>query len=435
MFILAGFPVAAMFRAVLFLVNAVGAPAIQEFTIYTPPVHLGPAEVHNFPVGPIALPDWVKTKYAGKPMGVVKFQLDIIRQEGDGEEVRVPLNEIYNHHTIQAIGTNETMTAVAKYWQSADPLGPHPRPHCGSGALKEDVNGNRMYFGPVGGAEYRNADVDLPKPYRAVVDSPEAFVAVLHFINNKDQGEEAWFECPCTSDRKINVTNGTVDGVVPLAFGCTKELIAEKNGDCALAWYKGGYRCCENGNYLSENPKTSAPKDTVYGKFTFRIDDFDQADRVASFQALDVTGHNGEYDIPKCDRTKDPKCIHTAEYVTYAAPDAALQAPNLPVEWVTARGHQHVGGMGMELYNEATGELLCASHPIYGTGSEAGNEQGYMVGVPPCVWGPPPLQQPPRLRAADKVRIVSRYNSTEGHYGVMGFWFMQVALVASEIIV
>eukprot|EP00665_Eupelagonemidae_sp_cell47_P005117 gene5117-4161_t len=64
---------------------------------------------------------------------------------------------------------------------------------------------------------------DLPAPYRAVVDSPEAMIAILHFINLKAQGNDSadyprLFECPCTSHRKIDAANGTVDGVVPLPF-------------------------------------------------------------------------------------------------------------------------------------------------------------------------------------------------------------------------
>jgi hypothetical protein len=301
--------------------------------------------------------------------------------------------------------------------------------------LTKDESGQRVYVGPIGGAEYRNADADLPKPYRAVVDSPEAFVAILHFINVKEQGEEPWFECPCTSDRNINVTNGTVDGVAPLPFACTKALLEERNSGCELGWYKGGYRCCDNGVYVSENPKTDAPKDTVFGKFTFRIDDFNEQ-YGASFSQIDVTGNNGEYAIPKCDPSKEQPCIHIAESVDFAWPDLGQTSPDTLVEFLTARGHQHVAGLGMELYNVQTGELLCASHPIYGTGSEAGNETGYIVGVPPCVWGPPPLRQPPRLRAGDKVRTVSRYNSTEGHYGVMGLWFMQVSpVIGAELLV
>ena len=288
-----------------------------------------------------------------------------------------------------------------------------------------------MYFGPTGGAEYRNADADLPKPYRAVVDSPEAMVAILHFINVKNQGEEKWFECPCSSDRKINATNGTVDGIVPLPFMCTDALLAQENSDCKLAWYKGGYRCCENGVYVSENPDKIAPKDTVYGKFTFRIGTLDQQ-HIAYFSSIDVTGNNAEYAIPQCDAAQDPQCIHIAESIDFALPTLGNTSPDTLVEFLTARGHQHVGGLGMELYNNLTGELLCASHPIYGTGTDAGNEKGYMVGVPPCVWGPPPLRQPPRLRAGDKVKTVSRYNSTNAHYGVMGIWMMQVSPVSRD---
>merc|ERR1712083_618587 len=126
------------------------------------------------------------------------------------------------------------------------------------------------------------------------------------------------------------------------------------------------------------------------------------------------------------------ECVHIATSMDKVYSEGAAVDPDLLVELITARGHQHVGGLGMEMYNERTGQLLCASKPRYGKGSAAGDEFGYMVGVPPCVWGPPPMRPPPRLRAGDLLRTVSRYNSTEGHLGVMGFWFMQIALVPKE---
>jgi hypothetical protein len=447
-------------------VCAVACNAIEEFSVYTEPIELRHGEVHNSGVKPIRLPDWVVKKYAGRRMGVVKFQLDIVRFEGK-KEVRVPLSEVYNHHTIQVMGTYAMMNETYQTWKRKDPLGPGPQgpqglqshaPHCGTsighitlsdgqyvhtlqkaeGHSSNGFNPYAMWMGPIGGAEFRDADRDLPGPYRAMVDSPEAMTAVLHFINTREgPGPDDYprlFECPCTSERKIDLSKGTVDGVTPLAFHCSQELLFQKNPDCALAGYKGGYRCCEDGVFVVEHPKLEAPKDTVYGKFTFRIDDVTPATKAVLSQQIDVAGGNAEYSIEACDPSQGtvPRqdCVHVATFVQ----DFSAAPPGVHFELITARGHQHVGGLGMELYNERTGELLCASHPVHGTGppTEAGNEGGFIVGTPPCVWGPAPLPPPPRFSRQDAVRVVSRYNSTETHHGVMGFWFHQYHMFSAD---
>jgi len=241
----------------------------------------------------------------------------------------------------------------------------------------------------------------------------------------------------CTSARKINVVNGTVDGVKPLPFHCSDELLYQQNPDCKLAWYRGGYRCCENGNFVVEHPKMDAPKDQVYGKFTFRVDEVTKQTKIVTSGQFDVTGHNAEYSIQACDPStgtlERQDCIHLA---TNVVPLNALPA-GTGFELITARGHQHVAGLGMEMYNDRTGELICASHPTHGTGlpTDAGNEGGYIVGIPPCVWGPAPLRPPPRFTREDALRIVSRYNSTETHHGVMGFWFVQYHLLPAGVVV
>ena len=76
-----------------------------------------------------------------------------------------------------------------------------------------------------------------------------------------------------------------------------------------------------------------------------------------------------------------------------------------------------MGGLDISLFNDATGELICRSEAVYGNGTEAGNESGYLVGMTPCVFDDPPV-----FKKNDKVRVVSRYNATEPHFGVMALF-------------
>lgn len=139
-------------------------------------------------------------------------------------------------------------------------------------------------------------------------------------------------------------------------------------------------------------------------------------------------------------------------------------------------GHQHLGAsatLGISLYRDATNELICHSIPVYGNGTEPGNEkvrakfeynkdcvvawvlyfssrscnnwvnavelftwttflssvdvlQGYLVAMTPCTFGGVGMPRPPRLRRNDVVRIESYYNNTEAHWGVMSLFIIQV---------
>merc|ERR1711907_79807 len=92
------------------------------------------------------------------------------------------------------------------------------------------------------------------------------------------------------------------------------------------------------------------------------------------------------------------------------------------VSLVYAVGHLHVGGLSLDLYDDETGELICHSVPKYGTGEEAGDEKGYLVGMSSCTFDPPL-----RMTKDAVVRTVARYNNTVPHHGVMALWLMEVA--------
>ena len=82
----------------------------------------------------------------------------------------------------------------------------------------------------------------------------------------------------------------------------------------------------------------------------------------------------------------------------------------------------------MSIANNATGEMLCESRPIYGgqggvqrhsphTG--AGFSEDGFIAVPPCLWGSAEhgLDPPPALDGLT-IRIVKVSNATWGHHGV-----------------
>ena len=89
--------------------------------------------------------------------------------------------------------------------------------------------------------------------------------------------------------------------------------------------------------------------------------------------------------------------------------------------------HLHVGGIDLTLYDDATGELICKSEAIYGNGTKPANEKNYIVGMTPCVFDDPPV-----FRKNDKVRVVSRYNATEPHFGVMALFLGTLSDVVEE---
>merc|ERR1711937_889591 len=281
----------------------------------------------------------------------------------------------------------------------------------------------------------------LPEGYAYLVDTPEALAPLFHFINTKapdslpeeqlKTGEYSPFlQCPCTPQRVLNEENGTVDGWKPFPpFGtCSKQFYELENPSCSLETYKGGFRCCENGNYLIDTDNYNVdefPEDVVYGKFVLTFLDDDARElgiKETTGIGHDVTGSletrgNIEFDVPQCENGTLPEdCIYEQSTVMYAdgGIDGSTDGKFLIPYTV---GHLHVGGIDISLYDDSTGELICRSEAIYGNGTEPANEENYIVGMTPCYFDDPPV-----FNKNDKFRIVSRYNNTKPHFGVMSLF-------------
>ena len=71
-----------------------------------------------------------------------------------------------------------------------------------------------------------------------------------------------------------------------------------------------------------------------------------------------------------------------------------------------------------ELWNDDTGELLCRNTAQYGnstSGSDPMQEKGYVVGIPPCVWGSEEegLLPPPMIHLDTNLSTIKRAMSHE----------------------
>jgi len=315
-------------------------------------------------------------------------------------------------------------------------------------------------FGSASGAEYRDNPQRFEPPFRMVLERPEVWTTTIHMMNVQGYGGPLPYspllECPCTPQRKINVSNNTIDGRRPEPpIHCSAEFAATGNPSCQLATYAGGWRCCEHDVFLVDtdtecrDPRCSEkPVDEVVMKFTYYYEDGTPSTRSLEPAACcDVTGttqgfENIEYDIPRCPLGAKPaECVHVVETVQPLGyfkgsrkSRRARHAGSDLVDLVFAAPHLHVAGLSIVLIDDVSNQTICEVHATpdntggvaYGHGSAAGDEKGYLVGLSTCRWGGKTAQ---RFRRDHPFRTRAVYNSTLSHTGVMSLWIMHVSPV------
>eukprot|EP00930_Biecheleria_cincta_P076772 TRINITY_DN63992_c0_g1_i1.p1 TRINITY_DN63992_c0_g1~~TRINITY_DN63992_c0_g1_i1.p1 ORF type:complete len:505 (+),score=62.83 TRINITY_DN63992_c0_g1_i1:39-1517(+) len=456
------------------------ADAVMNFTVVSQPIELRYGEVYNrlHSEGPWTdhlLPRDVIQRYADgkKQMAITGFTLDMIRRLPDGSESRVKLSDHYLHHYILYFGRE---TAIQHLVQRAinDPHLNHMLTGChgmrgmglrahnnhlrAAGASPADIEG--VGFGSAAGAEYRHNEQRFEAPFRLIVAKPEVWLPTFHIINTKDDARTVspLLECPCTPQRMIDPAAGTIDGKRPDPhFGCSENFAATGNAACNLSTYKGGWRCCEHDMFLVDTSKEcrfpdcrEKTKDKVFMQFTFSYEDATPETRNLEPGACCDTTSDGqgfgniEHDVPACPKgTPVDECLYVTESVQPVAyfysdsdPQATYGASDL-VDLVFASPHLHWAGISIELIDDATNKTLCEVHRsddgkggvLYGNSSEAGNENGYLVGLTTCIWGP---AEAPRFKRSHLLRARSVYNATEYHTGVMSLWLTNVAAVKAN---
>jgi len=180
-------------------------------------------------------------------------------------------------------------------------------------------------------------------------------------------------------------------------------------------------------------------------KFTFHYEDArHDARQMEQSACCDTTADsssqgndNVEYDVLACvEGTPKDTCVHTTESlqpVGFFGSGSGYTGSDL-VDIVFASPHIHYGGISLELIDPETNATLCEVHStpdnsggvIYGTGSDAGDEEGYLVGLLPCSWSG---ASAPRFRRDHLLLTRAVYNATKAHTGVMALWLMSVSAV------
>ncbi|KAJ8578971.1 hypothetical protein ON010_g231 [Phytophthora cinnamomi] len=329
---------------------------------------------------------------------------------------------------------------------AADPQGPHRRlPLRGGrgGAGRGRERGARALVRrlPAPPRVRLHAQAEFYFPYAFMtVEGEDEWVANVHIINTRSmtpRRAHRCLECPCTAEDVF--TADAVNGIRFRNGSCNAQLRFEKNTVCSAETYHGGLRCCEDAEFCLEHDEleVAAASNAKYQlRYSLEYAEIVPENRPLYLAACcDASGdleHMGniEYDVPVCDPETHPGCVHTLSTrqrldngsIPLFAYRQNPPEPEREVELVYAVGHQHRGGLGIQLYDDATGDLLCASVPEYGSGTEAGNEDGYVISMSTCTFDPPR-----RMRTTDIVRIVALYNNTLPHTGVMSLMYMALS--------
>lgn len=163
-------------------------------SLYSHAVDLRYGQIYNYGYSmgnSFDLPSEIVERYAegtGRRMAVTDYRFDIVRLHADGTETSVPLYDLYDHHHVVIIYNNDSRGLVTM------------------GAS----------------FEYRKLAPALQTPFARVFDSPPAkWYPMMHLINTKEPTRTAGWaptsqseltQCPCTPQRAINVSAGTMDG-------------------------------------------------------------------------------------------------------------------------------------------------------------------------------------------------------------------------------
>jgi len=229
------------------------------------------------------------------------------------------------------------------------------------------------------------------------------------------------------------------------------------NPTCEVSTYVGGLSCCGNGVFLLDADQDVPPfVDAQYFKFRFYYTKYDPTQQELLYhvewsQNGCNSGSSGptpygcshiEFDVPQgTNSSLGPDiAVFTSHFpgkgfmATSCTPtmsqcmDISKVGPG-GIKLLMAVTHCHTPNcLKQELWNDDTGELICAVQPVQGANDTVFNEIGYVF-TPPCTWGSAAegFLVPPVIKMDSNLRMVSYYNSTYGHPGQMGIWQMKAA--------
>ncbi|XP_072084825.1 uncharacterized protein [Arachis hypogaea] len=377
----------------------------------SPKIELGPGSVSNkfyydieFPRGHVALKS---------------FNAEVVDEAGNP----VPLHKTYLHHWI-IVGYHESKSKLATHTKYdlhrvvrvSDSVSKSHIILRNSGVCQGNILG--QYFGL--GSETRGTATDIPDPFGIEIGNPAEI---------PEGYEEKWL---------LNVHAIDTRGVED-KLGCTEckchlyNVTVNEYGNPLPPDYAGGLYCCYDETQCRLKKGFQGPKRSLYLRYTVKWIDWDEYVVPVKIYIIDVTdtlkisdtsniassNHDCriEYEVDPCNidpKKKGNGCVD-------------VKRTTVPLEKggyvVYAVAHQHSGGIGSTLYGQ-DGRVICTSMANYGTGDNAGNESGYIVGMTTCYPKPGSV----KIIDGEKLTLESNYSSTtRGHTGVMGLFYLLVA--------
>jgi len=156
----------------------------EYFDVYSPPIKTLYSQVFWTRLPSVPLPEEIVTRFAGKPIAVVGFEVDQVRKTPDGD-VSVPINVAYNHHFESTILGKDSVLERVKHAHSQDSMVPnevhgHGVHSNGEAWVVRDLNPdsafpNSQAFGAANGGEYRKSFHGFPPGYAKILMSPAEF--------------------------------------------------------------------------------------------------------------------------------------------------------------------------------------------------------------------------------------------------------------------
>jgi hypothetical protein len=143
-------------------------------------------------------------------------------------------------------------------------------------------------------------------------------------------------------------------------------------------------------------------------------------------------GDNVEFDIVPCgEGTPSSECVRRFEAVlpldSVARAEGGHNADHPSrsngsiIELAYALPHLHEGGLAIEMQDALTNRTVCKASRedggvVYGTGTAAGNERGFITGFRTCAWGG---TDAPRFERDHPMRLIAYYDAREYITGAM----------------
>ncbi|KAG6549873.1 hypothetical protein Mapa_008855 [Marchantia paleacea] len=362
-------------------------------TYRSPVMSLGPGDVTE---------RFFYTEMPSGHVGIKSFFGEVIDEEGKP----VPVSEVYLHHwVVMKMHVKKKDEGLLRGMRDV---------FAGNDGICQGLILPQT-FGS--GSETRRTSYNLPAPYVVEIGDrekipygyEEVWILNVHGIDTRGAINPRFcLECRCES-YNISVTS--------TGFKVPEE-------------YVGGLRCCGNNEHCALKEGFHGKKRNLYFQYTVEFFPMEPPLVPVHVYILDVTDDRTsvkeaprckvEYDVERCDKSKNSACLHEMKAIASLPEDKE-------VDVIYVNGHLHLGGVNIELRHE-NGGLICNSVPNYGTGHEAGNEAGYVVGMTACY----PEIGTQRIKSGEELHIRAVYNTEEEHTGVMGLVYILTADAAPD---